>query len=277
MIKRFLTVFTTIALTVAWVRAQAPEPALAEKERWTVDDIVQCERAADFQMSPDCHWVVWTKNVPDKEKGEFVSRLVRASLAEKQEVELTRGTESCTDPKWSPDGRHIAFLTSRPHPKSKPQPEGGSKPSHDEEKEKPQLWLIHPFGGEAWPLTELDRGVAKYEWADAETILFTAQEAPSLQETTTKEEKKIPPRSSRMKPMRHRFACSRYPSRARKRRALPTTRIASSRWRRHPMAATRSPSMSAVCASSMTTVLNRLSSFTTCAAANRSRFWTTRS
>src|SRR5262249_37887049 len=108
----------------------------------------------------------------------------------KEEIELTRGTESCHSPKWSPDGRHITFLTTRPSAKTKPVAEEGSRPSDGEEKAKPQLWLINPFGGEAWRLTELARGVANYEWADADTIIFSAQEMPSLHEHTTKEEKK---------------------------------------------------------------------------------------
>jgi dipeptidyl aminopeptidase/acylaminoacyl peptidase len=191
MIKLSHTVFTAALLLTTSVRADAPRAVLLEKNPWTVDDIVQCERAGGFQMSPDCRWVVWTRSVADKEKGEFVSNLVRSSLTGKEEIDLTRGTESCNNPKWSPDGRYVAFLTSRPHPKRKPaEPGGDSKPSGEDEKAKPQLWLINPFGGEPWPLTELVRGVANYEWADADTIIFTAQEAPSLHETTTKVEKK---------------------------------------------------------------------------------------
>jgi Tol biopolymer transport system component len=184
--KQYLAALAAVALLGSFAPGQT-----TEKDRWTVDDIVQCEQVGDFQISPDCRWVVWTKNVPDKEKGEFVSNLVRAGLRQKEEIELTRGTESCHDPKWSPDGRHLAFLTARPSPKKKPPaPAEDSKPSDGEEKEKPQLWLINPFGGEPWPLTELGRGVARYEWANADTLVFTAQEAPSLHENTTKQEKK---------------------------------------------------------------------------------------
>jgi dipeptidyl aminopeptidase/acylaminoacyl peptidase len=192
MTRILLAAFTAGLLLTASTRAQAPiRTATPKEDRWTVDDLVNCERAGDLQISPDCRWVVWTKSVADKEKGEFLSNLVRSSLTEKEEIDLTRGMESCTNPKWSPDGRYLAFVTSRIHPKRKSvEPASGSKPSEDEGKAKPQLWLMNPFGGEPWPLTELVRGVARYEWADADTIVFTAQEAPSLHETATKEEKK---------------------------------------------------------------------------------------
>src|SRR5690348_10992196 len=108
MIKRYLVALVVVALLGSWSLGQT-----ADKDRWTVDDIVQCEQAGDFQISPDCRWVVWTRSAPDKEKGEFVSNLIRGSLLQKEEIELTRGTESCHNAKWSPDGRHIAFLTSR--------------------------------------------------------------------------------------------------------------------------------------------------------------------
>jgi dipeptidyl aminopeptidase/acylaminoacyl peptidase len=179
----------TLALSSSPALAFDPYPAPPANSKWTTDDVLLSEHAGEFQLSPDCRWVVWTRSVPDKEKGEAVSNIVRASLTGKQEVELTRGTENCTSPRWSPDGRHIAFLTARQPPKAKPAP-GGDDKDDAEEKAKPQLWLINPFGGEPWPLTELSRGINSFEWADADTLVFAAQEAPTLHEKTIKDDKK---------------------------------------------------------------------------------------
>ncbi|HVF91494.1 MAG TPA: prolyl oligopeptidase family serine peptidase [Blastocatellia bacterium] len=158
--------------------AQAPQASPPASGKWTVDDLVMAETAGGAQISPDNRFVVWVKNVADKEKNERVSNLVLSSLTEKREVELTRGTDSSFGPKWSPDGQLIAFVSARPAPKAKP----GDSP-------KPQLWLINPFGGEPWQLTSFARGVTNLEWADPDTIIFSAQEDPSLYENEIKEKK----------------------------------------------------------------------------------------
>jgi dipeptidyl aminopeptidase/acylaminoacyl peptidase len=153
----------------------------AAPSKWTADDVIMAEMINGFQVSPDGRSVVWVKSTADKEKNSRVSNLVLASLVEKREVELTRGTDTVSNPKWSPDSRLIAFISTRPDPKAKPAPPG--------EGPKPQIWLINPFGGEPWALTALGRGVANFEWADADTLIFRAQEDPTLYENDIKEKK----------------------------------------------------------------------------------------
>jgi dipeptidyl aminopeptidase/acylaminoacyl peptidase len=177
-----------ISLALASVSARtnaAQETPASENEppgKWTVDDIIMAETARQFEISPDGQWAVWVKRTADKEKNGYVFNLMLSSLTEKKEIELTRGTENHSSPKWSPNGQRIAFISSRPLPKAKP---GGP----GEEGPKPQLWLINPFGGEPWHLTESSRSVNSFDWADDDTIIFTAQEDPSLYETTHKEKK----------------------------------------------------------------------------------------
>ncbi len=71
----------------------------------------------------------------------------------------------------------IAFTSSRPLPKPKP------------ELARTQLWLIDPFGGEPYPVSELARDIRSYRWAGNDTIIFSAQEDPALYEQELKKKK----------------------------------------------------------------------------------------
>jgi dipeptidyl aminopeptidase/acylaminoacyl peptidase len=159
---------------------------------WKPDDVLLSETVGGFRLSPDCRHAVWVRGVHDKKKGERVNHLVRTRLSDGEEVRLTRGKDDCRAPRWSPDGKWIAFLSGRPKPDE--EPAEAAKRRHrraeeDEEKDVDQIWLINPFGGEPWPLTEGKRGVRAFEWADRDSLLFSAQEERSLYEIEKKKRK----------------------------------------------------------------------------------------
>jgi len=162
----------------------APAEDPATETKWTVDDMIAPESAAQFQISPDGQWAVWVKSVPDPDKDEMVSNLYLSRLREKREIQLTRGPSTDDHPRWSPDGRLVAFISDRPLPKppSKEPPPLG-------ELSKTQIWLINPFGGEPWPLTRSERSVTDLGWVDVENLLIAAEEDPSLYERNLKEKK----------------------------------------------------------------------------------------
>ncbi len=158
--------------------AQAQEAASTpEKYSWKPEDVIFQELASEFLISPDNKWVVWVKSTGDKEKDERVSNLYLSSLSEKKEIELTRGANTVSQPRWSPSGETIAFLSNRPLPKAKP----NAAPL--------QIWLLSTAGGEPWPATDFERPVQHFEWLNDDTILFSSEEQPSLFERETKERK----------------------------------------------------------------------------------------
>lgn len=152
---------------------------LDKSAEWKPEDFIFAEEAGDIRISHDGKAAVWVKSTGDKDKDERVSNLILTILADKKEIPLTRGADQVSNPRWSPSDDRIAFLSTRALPNSKP----GANPAST------QLWLMNALGGEPWPVTYFVRGVKQFEWLDGDTILFSADEDPSLYETGMKERK----------------------------------------------------------------------------------------
>jgi dipeptidyl aminopeptidase/acylaminoacyl peptidase len=166
----------TLAAVCAGARGDTPRLAAGLTTiAWTIDDVLLAESATDFQISPDGRYAVWVKSAMNKDKGESVGHLMRTDLATRREVVLTRGSVSCEKPRWSADGKWIAFLSAR-------------RAGRDDEG-KAQVWLLDSTGGEPWPLTDVARGVLHLDWAGPDAVVFAAQEEPTLRERTLDEDK----------------------------------------------------------------------------------------
>jgi dipeptidyl aminopeptidase/acylaminoacyl peptidase len=157
--------------------AETPQTNGAKVSPWTPEDILSAESASQWKISPDGKWAIWVKTRMDKDKNGRIANLFLTNLETGKEVQLTRGTENNGRPDWSPQGDLISFTSTRPLPKPNP------------DLSRSQLWLMNPFGGEPWPLTDLSRGIQGYKWIDDDTIIFSAQEDPALYEQELKKNK----------------------------------------------------------------------------------------
>ena len=128
------------------------------KEKRPVDqaDLFRLKALGSARLSPDGKKAVYSVTTTDAEKLEDHSALWLVDLESGQERQLTAGTSSDSGPEWSPDGKKIAFLSSR----------GGS----------PQIYVIPVDGGEALPLTDLKKPIgAGPSWSpDGKFLAFTA-------------------------------------------------------------------------------------------------------
>lgn len=154
---------------------------LPAAEKWTVDDILLQERVSGLELTRDGKAVVYVKSRIDKEKGEAVGHLYLKRLNNLEEIQLTRGNDSESSPKFSPDGTKLAFLTSR-KPAATPAPGVA-------ESTGAQVWLLNLAGGEPWAATKFTKGVRAFEWLDNDNLLLAAPEDPSLYAQDVKQRK----------------------------------------------------------------------------------------
>ena len=146
---------------------------------WTVEDVLKQRSLSDVDVSPSGDRVLWVKTTPDFEKDKDQQDVYltyrddpHGGSDSTATVQLTR-TGDNRSPRWSSDGRHVAFLSSR----------------KKDDNEKTQVWMLDPRGGSPYRLTSLENGVQNFRWLDDGTLLVAAEEASSRYKTALKEKK----------------------------------------------------------------------------------------
>lgn len=138
---------------------------MAEKRRFSVDDILTCKIAGEVSAGPGGR-VAYTLREADRDESTYRAHIWSVEPGA-EPVRLTRGEKNTNTPRWAPDGRHLAFLTSRPNGKN-----GG-----DDGGPKTQVWLLPAAGGEAFALTKAEKGIRSYVWMpDGQALLYVTEE-----------------------------------------------------------------------------------------------------
>lgn len=121
----------------------------ADKRLMTVDDLSRLKTVGAPAIDPSGSWVAYSVAQDDVESDKNISHIWMTSWDGARTVQLTsRKGESESTPRWSADGRYIAFISSR-----------------GDDKEQDQLWLLERVGGEAKRPIDIDGSVVDYAWS----------------------------------------------------------------------------------------------------------------
>jgi dipeptidyl aminopeptidase/acylaminoacyl peptidase len=130
-------------------------------------DLLRIREVSDPQLSPDGAWVAYTVSTSDTVEDKRDSDLWMSSWDGKRSVRLTYGKAREHSPRWSPNGRYLAFLSAREDPR-----------------EVEQVWLLDRAGGEAQRLTDLRGGVSDLAWSPDGSRLALVSSDPTPDQLT---------------------------------------------------------------------------------------------
>lgn len=154
-------------LVLVTVAATAHVPALSAQDKRPLSfvDIIEMPTLSDPQASPDGTRVLFVMSKADWKANRAIQHIYRVNADGTNQVQLTFGDRGESSPRWSPDGKTIAFLARRDADANN------------------QIYLLDNEGGEARRITNHSTAPSELTWApDGKAIWFAATDAKTAEE-----------------------------------------------------------------------------------------------
>jgi dipeptidyl aminopeptidase/acylaminoacyl peptidase len=174
---RSLVIFLLLGTCNAFAANPTPAPATTQRAL-KPEDFADFRDVDEPNISADGNFVVYVVKKADLDKDKLPGNLWLAKWDGSDNHALTYGNKGQSHPRWSPDGKWIAFLSGR-----------------EDENEIDQLWILPSNGGEAEKFTDAKGGVEDFAWSpDSKRIVLVVKDPdPREPEKKEKEKKTVPP------------------------------------------------------------------------------------
>ena len=140
------------------------------------DDLYGFKLISEPQISPAGDLAVYCEHEVDRKTEKKYAHLWAVSLPNGKPRQITHGKHSDLTPRFSPDGRAIAFLSNR------------------EDEKQPQIYLLPTDGGEAERLTDLKGEIGSFSFSpDGKRLLvqFRAKDKEEIEREKDEGKKKL--------------------------------------------------------------------------------------
>jgi dipeptidyl aminopeptidase/acylaminoacyl peptidase len=154
--KRIFAASLLILVALSSILAQGQQGSL---KPLTINELINIRRVGDPQLSPNGRWVAYTIADTDKAANRRTTQIYLVAVSGGEVRQLTKEKASSSQPRWSPDGSRIAFISAR---------DGA-----------PQIWTMDENGGNLKKISNVALGADNPVWSpDGKMLAFTSEVYP---------------------------------------------------------------------------------------------------